>query len=108
MRKSPIKQIYYYVICLISLIILLWGAVDIISATVGLAVLKPQGGMYEQLPPEGGMSGGDIKGVEPSVEDYYQKRMVMDRMGDSLARIFVSGAVFAYFSMKLKGLEKEE
>jgi len=109
MRKSPIKQIYYYVICLVSLIILLWGVVDVISASISLIALKPSAGMYEPLPPEAGMpGGGDIKGVEPSIEDYYQKRMVMDRAGDSFARIIVSGLVFGYFSMKLKGLEKDE
>ena len=109
MRKSPVKQIYYYVLCLISLIILLWGVVDVMSASLSLVVNRPSAGMYEALPPEAGMpSGGDIKGVEPSIEDYYQKRMALDRAGDSFARIIVSGFVFGYFSMKLKGLEKEE
>ncbi len=108
MNGSSIKQIYYYVLCLISLIILLWGVVDIVSATASMIVLKPSSSSYEPVPPEGTLSGGDIKGMEPSIEDYYQRRMVFDRMGDSFARILVSGIVFGYFSMKLKSAEKGE
>ena len=108
MRKSPIKQIYYYVVCLVSLVILLWGVVDVLSSTVSLIAFKPSMTSYEPMPSGEGLPGGDIKGVEPSIEDFYQKRMVLDRVGDSFARILVSGLVFGYFSLKLKGLEKEE
>lgn len=103
------RKVYSYVVCLVALLILLWGVVDVISASIGMVVLKPSTNAYEPLPPEGSMipGGGDIKGIEPSIEDYYQRRMVMDRFGDSFARILVSGIVFAYFSLKLKAEDKE-
>ena len=107
MSNSIIKTIYSYVICLIAFVILLWGVVDVLSASISLVTAKAQPVSFENMPPEGGnFPSGDIKGIEPSIEDYYQKRMVLDRVGDSLARILVSGAVFWFFSQKLKSAEK--
>ena len=109
MAKLGARKIYCYVLCLIALLILLWGIVDVISASISLITLKPQAISYEPMPPEGTtFPGGEIKGVEPSIEEYYQKRMVLDRIGDSFARILVSGLVFGYFSIKIKNLEKAE
>jgi len=83
--------------------------VDVISASVSLMGLKPQQPNYEMVPPEGApFPGGEIKGIEPSIEDYYQKRMVMERLGDSLARIVVAGLVFGYFSLRIKKRESSE
>lgn len=106
MSRETIKLVYQYVVCLIALVILLWGVVDIVSASVSLVTAKTQPATFDIMPPEGGnISGGEIKGVEPSIEDYYQKRMVMDRVGDSIARIVVSGLVFWAFSSKIKSQE---
>jgi len=107
MSDKSIKLIYQYVVCLVALLILLWGVVDIVSASVSLVTAKAQPASFDMMPPDSGnnLTGGDIKGVEPSIEDYYQKRMVMDRVGDSLARILVSGLVFWAFSSKIKSQE---
>jgi hypothetical protein len=103
-----VKKVYSYVICLVALIILMWGVVDVISASLGYIAFKPQPSSYDMAPPDGApFPGGEMKGIEPSIEDYYQKRMVLDRIGDSLARIIVSGLVFGYFSLKIKGLEEK-
>jgi hypothetical protein len=91
---------------LIALVILLWGVVDIVSASASLITAKAQPSGIEMMSPEGGnINAGDIKGIEPSIEDYYQKRMVLDRVGDSLARIVVSGLVFWAFSSKIRSQE---
>ncbi len=106
MSRESVKLIYQYVVCLVALLILMRGVVDIVSASVSLVTEKTQPATFDIVPPEGGnISGGEIKGVEPSIEDYYQKRMVMDRVGDSLARIIVSGLVFWAFSAKIKSQE---
>jgi len=108
--NSKMRKTYCYVVCLISLVILLWGIVDIISASIGLTILKPASpASYEMIPNEGApFPEGELKPMGPSIEEYYQRRMILDRVGDSFARILVSGVVFLYFSVKIKSLEKQE
>jgi hypothetical protein len=109
MPNSGTRKLYCYVVCLIALLILLWGMVDVISASISLTILKPQAPSYEPMTAEGApFPGGEIKGIEPSIEEFYQRRMIMDRVGDSFARILVSGLVFIYFSVKIKGLESAQ
>ncbi len=101
-----VKKIYYYIICLITLFVLMWGVVDMVSATFSLYLFKSPSVSLESL--GGAGAGGEIKGAEPSIEEYYQRRMVFDRIGDSLARIVVSGLIFVYASWRVRKLERSE
>jgi len=94
-----LKKGYYYIICLISLFVLMWGLVDLASASIGLAAARASTATFEmQTAPE--------KESEPSLDTYYQKKMLYDRLSDSLARIVIAGLVFGYSRVKVNQLEK--
>ena len=83
-----LKKTYYYIICLASLLALLWGVVDLAGAGVGLVTTR-------------GTTPVDNTS-EQALDIYYQRRVMDDRLVDSLARILVSGLVFAYSRSKVE------
>lgn len=85
-----LKRIYYYIISLTALFVLFWGLVDFSSASLGLLTAR--------IPPA--FSAAPDKETEPALDIYYQKKMLSDKLVDSLARILVSGLVFAYCRKK--------
>lgn len=101
-----LKKIYYYIICLITFFVLMWGIVDIVSATLSLTIFKAESVSLESAPGVEGMFAERGGAAEPLIEDYYQRRMIYDRMGDSLARIVIAGAIFAYARWKIFKFEK--
>jgi len=106
-ERLTIKKIYYYVICAATLFVLMWGTVDVISSVLSITILKsPTASLEAPVGPQGGADKGGAE--QPMFEEYYQSRMVFDRIGDSLARIIVSGALFWYAGMKIRELEGKE
>jgi hypothetical protein len=93
-----VKKAYYYLICLVALFVLFWGLVDLTSGAVGLTLAKGAGISASQPAP---VIAGDS---EQSLDVYYQKRMLYDRLSDSLARIVFAGLVFAYCRTKAEKL----
>jgi hypothetical protein len=94
------KKIYYYLICLIALFVLFWGVVDLSGAAVGLTMVKGPSLSLDQSGPM-----GSDKASEQYLDWYYQKKMLYDRLSDSLARIIVAGLVFGYSRIKVNELE---
>ena len=97
-----LKKAYYYIICLISFFVLMWGVVDLLSSSTGLVGLQqttiaPTADQPESLSGEKG---------EQYFDAYYQKKMLYDRFWDSLARIIVTGLIFSYARIKVHQLEK--
>ena len=91
-----LKKAYYYIICLVALFVLFWGLVDLSGALVGLSTsrLSPS---LDQPPP-----GTAETPSEQSLDMYYQRKMLSDRLADSLARIIIAGAVFAYSRIRVE------
>ncbi|NQU18475.1 MAG: hypothetical protein HQ564_10495 [Candidatus Saganbacteria bacterium] len=85
------KKAYYYIICLIAFFVLFWGIIDFGSATVSY------------------ISNNNIrsKGAEQSqsLDDFYQGKMIRERMGDSLVRIIIAGGVFIFCRKKTAQFE---
>jgi hypothetical protein len=109
-ERVSVKKIYYYVICAVTLFMLLWGAVDVVSATLSMTVFKgPSVGL--DLPGGPQSMGGDAAKAaadQPMMDEYYQGRMTFDRIGDSAARLIVAGCVFLYASFRIRELESKE
>ncbi len=92
-----LKKAYYYVICLVALFVLFWGVVDLSGSIIGLSTAKPIGSSLGQsLPPS--------PESDQSLDVYYQKKMLFDRLSDSLARIIIAGLVFTYCRRKVDQL----
>lgn len=98
------KKIYYYVICVMAFFVLMWGAVDLLSSSIGLVSIRaattsaPVAEGEGLLPPEKG---------DQFFDTYYQSKMLQDRLWDSIARIIVSGAIFGFCRYKVERLEEE-
>lgn len=95
-----LKKVYYYIICLTALFVFFWGVVDLTSAVIGLSSVRTLGvsiGQAQNVSPE--------KETEQYMDAYYQKKMLYDRLADSLARIIISGIVFGYSRIKVNQLE---
>ena len=107
-ERLTIKKVYYYIVCVITLLVLMWGTVDIISSVLSLTLFKPPSlGLDVPSGPQGG--GSESQGASgPSFDEYYQSRMSLDKIGDSIARILVAGAIFAYSGMRIRELEGKE
>ena len=101
--KFDIKKIYYYVICAVALFVLMWGIIDTLSASVGLLVFRPPAGY--KLPQVGVPT---LEAIEPFGGEFYQEKMLYDRLVDGIIRIIVPGIIFGYFSYKIKTLEGGE
>lgn len=106
-ERLTIKKVYYYVVCAVTLLILMWGTVDIVSSVLSLTLFKPPSlGLEVPSGTQGGAAEGQASG--PSFDEYYQSRMSLDRIGDSIARILVAGAIFTYAGMRIRELEGKE
>lgn len=94
-------KIYYYVICVMAFFVLMWGAIDLTSSSIGLINIAgyavPQSDSAEITPQEKG---------DQAFDSYYQKKMLQDRLWDSLARVLISGVIFAYCRLKIRRLEQ--
>lgn len=95
-----LKRTYYYIICLAALFVLAWGVVDLTSAATGLIMSRSSVSLEQSAPATTEKEG------EPYLEMYYQKKMLYDRLWDSLARIVIAGAIFTYSRVKVNRLEK--
>jgi len=106
LERLSAKKVYYYFVCMITLFVLMLGTIDIVSSVISYAVFKPPDIAMESPTTPKGMP--DTQGSEPFIDDYYRSKMLFDRMGDSMARLLVSGLIFAYFSFRLKEMELAE
>ncbi|MFH1826470.1 MAG: hypothetical protein ABH823_04180 [bacterium] len=95
------KKLYYYVICVMAFFVLMWGAVDLVSSSIGLVQVQSTQAEYTNDKP---VSAGD---GEQIFDSYYQRKMLQDRLFDSLARIIVSGLIFGYCRFTVNKLEQQ-
>ncbi|MBU0687052.1 MAG: hypothetical protein KKB81_04305 [Candidatus Margulisbacteria bacterium] len=106
LEKFAPKKIYYYVICVLAFFVLMWGIIDLTSSSINLLILNPSGQQESSFAPSEGSVEVPIASLKGNpVEDYYQRRMMMDRFGDSLARVLIAGIIFAYARYAIFKLE---
>ena len=107
-ERLTVKKVYYYVVCVVTLFVLMWGTVDVISSVLSMTIFKSPSISLEA--PSGPQSGAEAKGgaAEPFFDEYYQGSMAFDRIGDSVARIMVAGIIFAYAGFRIRELGGKE
>lgn len=104
LSNLDLKRVYYYVVCAIAFFILIWGSIDFVSSSIGLANLKGSETAITQT--QVGPAGATDKN-EQFFDSYYQKKMLSDRFWDSLVRLLISGIVFTYFRYTVNKLERQ-
>ncbi|KPJ67063.1 hypothetical protein AMJ44_07495 [candidate division WOR-1 bacterium DG_54_3] len=102
-NNLDLKKIYYYAICVIAFFVLMWGTIDLVSSSVGL--LNMRGVLPVLSAPSEEAPLSSEKG-EQFFDIYYQRKMLLDRLLDSLARVVVSGLIFGYCRYRVNKLEK--
>lgn len=111
MNSLNLQKLYYYVICLIAAFILIWGAIDTLSASVSfMAYMSPGGDQSSINSPASAVEGSSAFATsekETLFDDYYRKRIAGERLTDSLSRLIISGFIFGYARMKVKKLEEQ-
>ena len=109
-ERFSIKKVYYYTICAVTLFILLWGAVDAASSVLSLTLFKGPSISGIDMPSvgQGGMSAENKDAAQAFGDEYYQSRMTLDRLQDSISRLIVAGCVFLYASFRIKEIESKE
>lgn len=98
------KKLYYYVICIMAFFVLMWGVIDLAGSSIGLLNLRPSANISSQQMESDEPIAPTEKG-DQFFDVYYQKKMLGDRLWDSLARVVVSGAIFIFCRKKIDSLE---
>lgn len=97
LNNLDLKKIYYYALCVITFFVFMWGAIDLGSASITLLTIKSSSASYPETIEE--------KNSESFMDVYYQRKMLYDRVLDSLSRVLIGGIIFAYARFKVKKLE---
>lgn len=97
LNNLDLKKIYYYTICVIAFFVFMWGAIDLSSASISLFTTRSQTAAYQES--------GEEKTSEPFVDIYYQRKMLYDRLLDSLSRVVIAGIIFTYSRIQAKKLD---
>lgn len=98
MGKIDVKKIYYYSLCAMAFFVLLWGVIDFTSSVLGLVNASISSASTPSSPAR--------EDGEQQLDFYYQKKMLGDRLWDSVARVFVSGAIFVYCRLQANKTEE--
>jgi hypothetical protein len=103
-NNLDLKKVYYYAICVIAFFVLMWGTIDLVSSSAGLLNIRGVWPMFSALSEEAPIT--SEKG-EQFFDIYYQRKMLLDRLLDSLARVVISGIIFTYCRYRVSKLEKQ-
>ena len=101
--QQDYKKASYYLVALVSFFFLCWSTADIVSAGINLAFLRPHPPITGRTLPQETPSDGSLD--SDGSYDYIYKQKILDRMGDSAARLLVSGIVFAMSRKRIRTLE---
>ncbi|MDD5382492.1 MAG: hypothetical protein PHH60_02425 [Candidatus Margulisbacteria bacterium] len=104
LSNLDLKKVYYYVLCVMAFFVLMWGVVDLASSSLGLYTVRGNDQAVSLPADAEGIAPPSDKG-EQLFDVYYQKKMLYDRFWDSLARVIIAGAIFAYCRITVNKLE---
>ena len=97
------QKIYYYVICVMAFFVLMWGAIDLASSSIGLISLRSSA--TSEVAAEETTRSVEVDKAEQDFDSYYQTKMLADRFWDSLARVLIAGTIFGYCRLKVAKME---
>lgn len=99
-----LKKTYYYVIAAMAFFILMWGVIDLASSAAGILIARQD---YASIGAPTDAAQDSPEKSEQFFDAFYQKKMLYDRLWDSVARVLVAGAIFAYFRSAANKLENQ-
>ena len=94
--RLTLRNVYLYLVCLITLVVSLFAAVSLVRSTVGL--LYPDPGYYGYYEParEGdGLSDDEIKRQEELAADSQRRQEVLSMVG-AATTLLIAGPLYVY------------
>ena len=97
--RLTLRNVYLYLVCLITLVVSLFAAVSLVRSTVGL--LYPDPGYYGYYPAEPAPGSGDapseeeIAGQEERAIDSQRRQEVLGMVG-SATTLLIAGPLYVY------------
>jgi hypothetical protein len=95
--RLTLRNVYLYLVCLITLVVSIFAAVSLVRSTVGL--LYPDPGYYGYYPdaanPEGGPSEEEILRQEELAKDSQRRQEVLNIVG-SATTLLIAGPLYVY------------
>ena len=95
--RLTLRNVYLYLVCLITLVVSLFAAVSLVRSTVG--VFYPDPGYYGYFPdpanPDGGPSDEEIERQEELAKDSQRRQEVLSLVG-SATTLLIAGPLYVY------------
>jgi hypothetical protein len=95
--RLTLRNVYLYLVCLITLVVSIFAAVSLVRSTVGL--FYPDPGYYGYYPdpasPDGGPSEEEIARQEELAKDTQQRQEVLNVVG-SATTLLIAGPLYVY------------
>ena len=95
--RLTLRNVYLYLVCLITLVVSLFAAVSLVRSTVG--VFYPDPGYYGYFPdsanPDGGLSDAEIARQEELAADSQRRMEVLSLVG-SATTLLIAGPLYVY------------
>ncbi len=99
--RLTLRNVYLYLVCLITLVVSIFAAVSLVRGVVALAYPDPGAyGYYGYYPPEPGVEGQPIdqeerERQEQLAEDAARRQALLDVVG-SAATLLIAGPLYVY------------
>jgi hypothetical protein len=95
--RLTLRNVYLYLVCLITLVVSLFAAVSLVRSSVG--VFYPDPGYYGYYPdpasPEGGPSEEEIERQEELAKDSQRRQEILSLVG-SATTLLIAGPLYVY------------
>jgi hypothetical protein len=92
-ERLTLRNLYLYLVCLITLVISIFAAVNLVRSTVEL--LYPDPGYYGMAPKEPGVSAEEEQRREQAARDSQRRQAVLGLVGSGTLLI-IAGPLYAY------------
>ncbi|RBY93564.1 hypothetical protein DQ237_17420 [Blastococcus sp. TF02-8] len=94
-ERLTLRNVYLYLVCLITLVVSIFAAVQLVRSAVGIAYPDP--GYYGYYPedPEMGMDEDEVRRQEELAEDSLRRQEILDVVGAGTT-LLIAGPLYLY------------
>ena len=96
--RVTVRNLYLYLVCLVTLVVSLFAAVQLVRSSVGLLYPEPAGWYGHYAPPEdpaSGMTEEERQRQEELARDSQRRQSVLDVVGAG-ATLLIAGPLYVY------------
>ena len=94
-ERLTLRNLYLYLVCLITLVISVFAAVQLVRATVSLAYPDPGWFAYGPEPMDGGPSEEELQRQQELAEDSQRRHAVLELVGSGTT-LLIAGPLYVY------------